>query len=140
MIALRLVVDTNVIVSAVLEPEGLPRAVLTIALTRPAKLYVSPPILDEYRNVLSRRKLRIPRGLRQWLLQDVLKKGHVVRPGRALYVASDPGDNVFLECADAAGADYLVTGNLKHFPKYWKRTKIVSPREFIDIVTPHLLP
>jgi putative PIN family toxin of toxin-antitoxin system len=140
MIGLRLVVDTNIVVSAALEPQGLPRTVLTIALTRPARLYVSPPMLDEYRDVLSRRELRIPRGLRQWLLRDIIQKGHMVRPSRTLDVASDPGDNIFLECADAAAADYLVTGNLKHFPMYWKRTKIVSPREFMDIVTPHLLP
>jgi hypothetical protein len=32
-----------------------------------------------------------------------------------------------------------VTGNLRHFPRYWKSTKIVRPREFVDLVAPHLL-
>jgi putative PIN family toxin of toxin-antitoxin system len=140
MIALRLVVDTNVLVSAALEPEGLPRAVLTIAVTRPAKLYISPEILDEYRRVLARREFRLGRGFRQGLLHLITNRARLVRPSRTLEVARDPDDNIFLECADAADADYLVTGNSKHFPGYWKRTKVVSPREFMDIVTPHLLP
>ncbi|MFZ3342041.1 MAG: putative toxin-antitoxin system toxin component, PIN family [Terriglobales bacterium] len=140
MIALRLVVDTNVVVSAALVPQGLPRTVMTIALTRPAKLYISPKLLGEYQDVLMRRDLRIPRGMRQRLLHDIITKSRMVRPSRILEVTSDRADNIFLECADASSADYLVTGNAKHFPLYWKRTKVVSPREFMDIVTPHLLP
>jgi len=54
-------------------------------------------------------------------------------------VASDPDDNKFLECADAARADYLVTGNQRHFPEFWKKTKVISPREFIDIVAPPMI-
>jgi predicted nucleic acid-binding protein len=53
-------------------------------------------------------------------------------------VAADPGDNLFVECADAGRADYLVTGNQRHFPKFWKKTKIISSRELIDLVAPHL--
>ena len=56
-----------------------------------------------------------------------------------LNVASDPDDNIFLECADAAKADYLVTGNQKHFPRFWKRTAVITSREFIDLAAPHLL-
>jgi hypothetical protein len=44
-----------------------------------------------------------------------------------------------LECADAALADYPVTVNLRHFPRYWKKTKIITPREFIVLVAPHLI-
>jgi predicted nucleic acid-binding protein len=54
-------------------------------------------------------------------------------------VAGDPDDNRFLECADTARADYLVTGNLRHFPRFWKKTKIITPREFIGLVAPHLI-
>ena len=40
----------------------------------------------------------------------------------------------------AARADYLLTGNQRHFPRYWKRTKIITSREFVEIVGPHLIP
>ena len=139
MIPLRLVLDTNVIVSAALKPEGLQRIVLTLALARPARIYTSPPILAEYSQVLARRELQIRRGVRQQLLQLIARRSRLVRPVHRLQVTSDPDDNIFLECADRSRADYLVTGNLKHFPRYWKKTKIVSAREFVDIVAPHLL-
>jgi predicted nucleic acid-binding protein len=54
-------------------------------------------------------------------------------------VSSDPDDNIFLECADAARADFLITGNRKHFPAFWKNTKIITPREFVNLVAPHLI-
>ncbi len=41
--------------------------------------------------------------------------------------------------ADAAGADYPITGNVRHFPRYWKQTKIITSREFLSLVAPHIL-
>ena len=55
-------------------------------------------------------------------------------PARALGVCADPEDNIFLECAEAARAHYLVTGNQKHFPAKWADTQIVTARRFLDEV------
>ncbi len=139
MLALRLVIDTNVLVSAALKPAGLQRTVLLLAMTKPARWYVSPLILKEYSDVLARSELHIRKGLRQQLLQLIKNRGHIVAPRRRLQVTPDPDDNRFLECADAARADYLVTGNMKHFPKFWKKTKVITAREFITLVAPHLI-
>jgi putative PIN family toxin of toxin-antitoxin system len=138
MIGLRLIVDTNVLVSAALKPDGLQRTVFLIAITRPARLYVSRPILDEYSSVLARPELRVRKGGRLQLLQLVKNRSFLVFPRRRLQVTSDPDDNIFIECADAARADYLITCNRKHFPRFWKGTKVIMPREFIEIVAPHL--
>lgn len=139
MIALRLVVDTNIIVSAALKPDGLQRTVLLLATTKPATLYVSDTILAEYREVLSRPELKIRKGLRQQFLALIKSHSRSVAPARPLQITKDPADNKFLECADAARADYLVTGNQRHFPKFWKKTKVITSREFISIVAPHLI-
>ena len=139
MLPLRLVIDTNVLVSSALKPASLQRTVLLLAITRPARLYVSRPILVEYGDVLGRPELRIRRSLRQQLLQLIKNHSYIVRPTRRLEVTSDPNDNIFAECADAARADYLVTGNQKHFPGFWKKTKVITPREFIGLVAPHLI-
>jgi putative PIN family toxin of toxin-antitoxin system len=139
MLALRLVIDTNVLVSAALKPEGLQRTTFLLSITKPARLYVSAPILEEYGEVLSRPELGIRRGLRMQLLQLIKNRGFLVVPSRRLEVTSDPDDNIFVECADTARADYLVTGNRKHFPPFWKNTKIISPREFVNLVAPHLM-
>jgi uncharacterized protein len=139
MLPLRLVIDTNVLVSAAIKPAGLQRTVFLIAISKPARLYVSHPIFEEYSEVLDRPELRIRKGLRLQLLQLIKNHGHTVVPTRQLEVTTDPADNIFLECADAARADYLVTGNQKHFPRFWKKTKVVTPREFVSLAAPHLV-
>jgi len=139
MLPLRLVLDTNVLVSAAIKPAGLQRTVFLIAISKPARLYVSRPILLEYAEVLARSELRIRTGLRLQLLQLIKNHGHTVSSDRRVEVTTDPADNMFLECADAARADYLVTGNQKHFPKFWKNTKIVTSREFVTLAAPHLV-
>jgi putative PIN family toxin of toxin-antitoxin system len=139
MLPLRLVIDTNVLVSAALKPEGLQRTAVVLAVTKPARFYVSRPILEEYAAVLSRPELDIRKGIRQQLLQLVRNHSHIVTHSRRLEVAGDPDDNMFLECADAARADYLITGNQRHFPRFWKKTKIITTREFISLAAPHLI-
>jgi putative PIN family toxin of toxin-antitoxin system len=139
MIPLRLVIDTNVVVSTVLKPEGLQRTVVLLAMAKPARWYVSDAIVSEYAMVLARPELKIRRSLRQQLLQLIKNHTRVVSPSRLAQVTSDPADNMFVECADAARADYLVTGNQRHFPKFWKNTKIISSREFLSVIAPHLL-
>jgi|SRR5208282_1850436 uncharacterized protein len=140
MIPLRLVIDTNVLVSAALKPGGLQRTVFLLAITKPARLYVTEAVLAEYREVLARPEFKIRRGLRQQFLQLIRNHAQLVTPARALRIAEDPDDDKFLECADAARADYLVTGNQRHFPTFWKKTKVITSREFIGIVAPHFMP
>jgi putative PIN family toxin of toxin-antitoxin system len=102
MIPLRLVIDTNILVSAALKPDGLQRTVLLLAITKPARLYVSDAVLAEYREVLARPELKIRKGLGQQLLKLIRSRSHLVKPSRALQVTKDPDDNKFMECADAA--------------------------------------
>jgi predicted nucleic acid-binding protein len=53
-------------------------------------------------------------------------------------VTRDPADNRFIECAEGAKADYLVTGNKRHFPKRWRQTTVVNARELLEWVVPEL--
>jgi predicted nucleic acid-binding protein len=95
--------------------------------------------LEEYADVLSRPELDIRKGVRQQLLQLIRNQCYIVAPTRRLEVAGDPDDNMFLECADAARADYLITGNQRHFPRFWKKTKIITTRDFISLDATHLI-
>ena len=99
MLPLRLVLDTNIVVSAALKPNGLQRTVFLLAITKPARLYVSSTILSEYQDVLSRPKLHIRKGLRQQLLQLINSRAHLIAPSCPLEITEDPDDNKFLECA-----------------------------------------
>ena len=96
MLPLRLVIDTNVLISAAIKPAGLQRTVLLLAITKPARLYVSRPIMEEYGEVLSRPELRIRKGPRQQLLQLIKNNSYSVAPIRRLAVTSDPDDNIYV--------------------------------------------
>lgn len=139
MLSLRLVLDTNIVGSAALKAESISRTALLLALAKPSYCYVSPQILQEYEAVLARAELRIPRARRLKLIQFIRNRVRIVTPKYSLDIARDPDDNIFLECADMARADYLITGNKRHFPAFWKSTKVISAPEFLTIVAPHLL-
>jgi putative PIN family toxin of toxin-antitoxin system len=135
---IRIVLDTNVIVSAHLHEAGLEATVFLLALSRRIIFCVSEPILAEYAGVLRRRKFALDphRVIRS--LEQIRSAGRSVRPKRTLTACPDPEDNRFLECAEAGGADYLITGNKRHFPTHWGKIRMVNAREFLEITGPEL--
>ena len=96
MLPVKLVLDTNIIVSAHLNPDGFERSVLIVALTDPARLFISPEILAEYQEVLRRGKLKIVPAHINESLQLIKTKAILVKPTLKLTVTSDPDDNMFL--------------------------------------------
>lgn len=115
---IRLVLDTNILVSAVLRSEGNEAAVLDLVVEGQVRPCVSPAILAEYESVLKRPRLRLePRAVRR-MLKAVISVALIVEPEMAVHASPDDADNRFLECAEAAGADFLVTGNRRHFPSH----------------------
>src|SRR5262249_42680517 len=132
------VLDTNVIVSAHLNEEGFERFVLDLGLAHKLQLFLSPEIVDEYRGVLLRDKFALDPKRIAASLELIAKAGKIIRPIPKVKAASDPDDNKFLECAQEAEADYLVTGNKRHFPKQWKATRIVNARELLEEIIPDL--
>jgi putative PIN family toxin of toxin-antitoxin system len=133
----RVVLDTNVLVSAFLKKGSAPAAILLLAERGDISLCVSRAVMEEYEGVLRRDKFR-PVGDRaiEYLKKSRKRFIWVVPVEKITAAREDPEDNKFLECAVAAGADYLVTGNIRHFPpKNYRGTRIVAPREFTDMIT-----
>jgi putative PIN family toxin of toxin-antitoxin system len=130
----RVVLDTNVVVSAMLAPAGTEAAVLLLALSGRIALYVSPPVLAEYEEVLLRPRLKLPPRRIDAALAAIRKVAHLVHPTQAVSVSPHESDNRFLECAEAAKADWLVTGNTRHFPQVHGVTKTVTGRRFLKIM------
>jgi len=110
------VYDTNVIVSAALKPRSLPASLVALAMAKKVRLYLSPAILQEYTEVLKRPKFALNPATVKAFVRDVRKAAVLVRPSLRVSQAPDEADNRLLECASAARADYLVTGNKKPFP------------------------
>ncbi len=129
---IRVVLDTNTIVSAQLKPNGLEATVLLLALRGNISLFVSPPILAEYQRVLYKPRLKFDPRRVEAVLLDIGAASRLVHPTRTLAEATHEADNRFLECAETARADFLITGNKRHFPKDWKVSRIFNAREFME--------
>jgi uncharacterized protein len=131
---IRVVIDTNVLVSALLQPESLPANVLMPALSGQIQLFVSDPVFAEYDEVIRRRRLKRSPEIIESTLQSIRKLGHWVTPTIGAMACIDADDNIFIECAEAARADYLVTGNQRHFPVRWKKTRVIGARDLIEFL------
>lgn len=128
------VIDTNVIVSAFLKSNSIPDTLLDLALSGIIVPLLNGEIVAEYKNVLSRDKF----GFGKDIVSDFLKQLDAV----GLYIDEQKIDAEFLDVNDKVFYEvvmekrktdeaYLVTGNIKHFPK---ETFIVTAREMLEIV------
>lgn len=131
----RVVLDTNVVVSALVRPHGLQDQVLRLALAGVLQLCISEAVLEEYARVLPRPRLKLRPEEIQTTLAKIREAATVVYPNKTLAISKDEPDNRFLECAEAARAAYLVTGNTRHFPQTHKATMIVNGRQLLALLT-----
>ena len=130
---IRVVLDTNVIVSGLLAADSLPATILDLALQGKIHAALSPSILAELDRVLRRPRFAFePRKIGSFLA--LFKSRSKLRsPKKTLNICKrDSSYNRFLECAEAAKAEFLVTGNKPHFPPRHMKTLVVTPREFWD--------
>ena len=129
---MKVVLDTNVVVSAMLSHRGVCRRILEAVIQGDLTLCVSGAILAEYENVLSRERLGIDKRDWQAVLDFIRLGAEQVMPARLPLNLPDPSDGVFFETAHASGA-ILITGNLRHFPVDSRfGGKVLSPREFLQ--------
>lgn len=128
------VIDTNVIVSAMLKKDSMPAQVLKEVLVGNINMLVNEEILDEYLEVLSRKKFRFPIDAVINLITEIRKQAIYVDKTPLDEYMPNPDDAVFYEIVMEALKDvdaYLVTGNLKHFPE---EAFVVTPAEMIEII------
>ncbi len=130
---LKVVYDTNIVVSGLLSTRGIPALLLDLVINERVSLILSENVFDEYVDVLGRPKFNLPKRQRSSVLRRLKNLAEWVEPTQRISVSNDPDDNMILECAVASRANYLVTGNLRHLPKTIRQTDIINPRQFLDI-------
>jgi putative PIN family toxin of toxin-antitoxin system len=128
------VLDTNIVVSAPIAPKGNEAVVLSLALQGQLALCISPAMLAEYQEVLYRPRLKLQPNETEAVLVNIRGVSRMVHPSETLEISGHGPDNRIYECADAAQADYIVTGNAKHFPKPHKNTMIVNARQLLGLL------
>lgn len=128
------VIDTNVVVSAMLKADSMPALVLKEVLVGNICLLLNQEILDEYLEVLSRKKFHFSVETVINLVREIKKRAIFIDAMPTDESLPDPDDAVFYEIVMEARKEtdaYLVTGNIKHFPE---KPYVVTPKEMIDII------
>lgn len=124
--------DTNVLVSGLLSPDGPPGRLVDAVLARQLRLALDDRIEKEYRTVLVRPKFRFDAFDLVRVFGILSYQQHLSVTSSAGLVAAESADTKFLEVASATTAKVLVTGNLKHYPRASRgKVRVITPAEAI---------
>lgn len=128
------VIDTNVLVSAMLKWNSIPGNIMELAFDGLIIPILNNHIVNEYREVLARPKFHFTKEIIDDVLETIQRQGIYVDAAAIDIELPDPKDRVFYEVVmEKRNTDdaYLITGNIKHFPV---KPFIVTPREMMDII------
>lgn len=132
------VIDTNVLVSAMLKWNSVPGNVMEFVFSEVIIPLLNKRIINEYEDVLSRPKFHMTREVIHNILAEINRLGLYIDAEKLDIVLPDPKDRIFYEVVmeeRKAEDAYLVTGNIKHFPT---KPYVVTPRQMIDIITDNM--
>ena len=129
---MKVVLDTNVLVSGLLSPFGTCPEIIRMVSAGELRLCFDARILSEYREVLRRPKFQFDEDNIIALVEQIEHHGLTMAPSPLPRPLPDPDDDPFLEVAIAAAAQSLITGNLEHFPAELRQgVRVLSPAEFL---------
>ncbi|MBI4520496.1 MAG: putative toxin-antitoxin system toxin component, PIN family [Gemmatimonadetes bacterium] len=134
---MRIVLDTNVVVSGILSPHGPPGRIADLAVKGDLQLLYDDRILAEYREVLGRAKFALNVADVAEMLGQLERTGEAVSASPLSVSLHAEDDLPFLEVAAAGAADALVTGNAKDFKviRDSHNVRVISPRKLMDELT-----
>ncbi len=128
------VIDTNVLVSAMLKWTSVPGTILEFAFSGTIIPVLNDKIVAEYREVLMRDKFHLAKEIVDDVIQTLEEQGEYIDTDNMDYELPDMKDVIFYAIVMEKRKDedaYLVTGNIKHFPR---EHYVVTPKEMMDII------
>ena len=126
----KVIIDTNVFISSRISALGNPAKIMRLIADGQIEFYYSSDILDEYKRVLSYEKFNFSIASQELAIEDIENIGILIEPSKSKMPLPDESDRVFYDAAKTVEA-YLITGNLKHYPK---ESHILTPTQFIDSI------
>jgi len=127
----KVVIDTNVLVSAAFTPNGNPAKIFDLICSSPViQVYYSIDILAEYRDVLSRPHLKITADKQSRVISAIINTGILVNPTVSSELFTDEDDRIFFDAARENDA-ILITGNIRHYPS---EEFIMTPSQFLGML------
>lgn len=130
---MRVVLDTNILISACWKPDGNEARMIEMVQSGALIACVSEALVEEYREVAARKKFDKQRSCLSQAIETILARAVRVVPANRCEACSDPDDNLLLECAFAAEAKFVVTGNLADFPAGWRGVRVVNARAMLAL-------
>ena len=131
---MKIVLDTNVLVSGLLNPYGAPGRIVLLVADGKLSLCFDARIIAEYRDVLFRPVFSFRPDHVRALIEQIRTAGVSTASAPLPHPLPDRDDEAFLEVAIAVSAEYLVTGNSRHFPARSRcGIEVVSPAEFLEL-------
>jgi len=127
---MKIVLDTNVLVAGIINPKGTPADIVNLILNEEATVCFDDRIFNEYRGVLKRDKFKFDPVTVDILLNHIEDLGERIDAKPLDVETNDPDDVMFYEVLVSSGADFLVTGNTKHFEQI-KDKRVVTPAVFM---------
>ena len=135
---MRIVLDTNVLVSGMLTPFGTCGEIVRMLTSDELTLCIDARIIFEYQDVLYRPKFDINTNMIDIVIEYIENRAETFSTTPLSESLPDPDDDPFMEIAISAKVDCLVTGNLKHFPERCRfGIQVFSPREFLNYFKEH---
>ena len=130
---MRVVLDANIFISAFFWG-GNPRLVLERAIIKTDELFVSKEILEEIEEVLRRPKFHTGMHEIEYFLKSIEEISvKIVTRNKIKNGSRDKSDNIYIECAEAANADYIISGDMHLLElKNYKKIRIITPREYLS--------
>lgn len=130
---MRVVIDTNVLVSGLLSPYGASAEIVRMLVAGSLDLLYDARIVSEYREVLLRPKFSFDKVYVSQLIEFITHFGVPVASTPIFRHLSDLDDEPFLEVAISGKAECLITGNVVHYPvKSRRKLKVLAPRQFLN--------
>ncbi|MDL5057873.1 putative toxin-antitoxin system toxin component, PIN family [Geitlerinema calcuttense] len=127
-----MVLDTNVLISGLLNPFGTPGKIIRLIGSPDLTLCVDAHILAEYEEVMKRPRFQISPKMIDELMESIRLASEIHPPCHLKIDLPDEEDTPFLAVAIASRAEFLITGNIRHFPKTHRQgVNVVTPAEFI---------
>jgi putative PIN family toxin of toxin-antitoxin system len=132
---MKIVLDANIFISSFFWG-GNPRAVLERAINKSDELFITKDILEEIEDVSGRPKFHAGKNEIEYLINSIEEIANkIVIKNKINKGSRDTTDNKYLECAMAAAADYIISGDIHLLEiKEYRKIKIVTAREYLEIV------
>lgn len=131
---IKVVIDSNIYISGILF-SGNPRIILDLAIKGKIQVYISPDILSELKDVLSKKKFSFSPNIIQSIIGEIESITTLIVPlKKHNIVTRDIDDNIIVDCAIESNAEFIITGDndllsLKEF----KNVKIIKPVDFLEL-------